>query len=106
MEDTSICSGVLTPNSCINLDAAQMLLGPRNKRLAPTQVTHSQKACSLHYEWDVEDFRVSGNLFHQGAVYLYTKEATEMFHQGATPHIRFFWGFFCQRLGSFQKQNL
>ena len=76
----------------MNLIDVEYLMAPRKKRSAPKHVAHvlDQTAWTLQCERDVGDFRISGYLFDQWAVYLYTRQADDMFVHGTTPHIHFF----------------
>lgn len=92
MENSGNHSQVLTPKRRINLADAMLVMAPRKKKFPPKNLTDflDQKAWTPQCEWDVGDFRVSGYLFDQGVVYLYTREADEIFLQGTTPNIRFY----------------
>ena len=99
-------SDVSTPKRCIKIDDEQLLKAPYRAITPPMNDSNflDQKVWSPLIEWDEWDvpyFRVSGYLFNQGTVWLYTRDVCEMFWQGYTPYIQFHaedWAYFRNKI--------
>ena len=108
--DEGIHSDVSTPKCRIEIDDEQMLKAPFRRIIPPMKDFLDLKVWNpviSWYEWHVPCERVSGYMFDQGTVWLYTRHDCELFVEAHTPYIQFHakdWAYFrniiCKELTS------
>ena len=113
--DEGTHSDVSTPKHRIEIDDEQLLKAPYRGITTPMKNPNFlyQKVWNPVIdwnEWDVPWDRVSGYMFDQGTVWLYTRHDHELFIENHTPHIQFHaedWAYFrntiCKELTSVEK---
>ena len=100
--DEGTHSDVSTPKHRIKIDDEQLLKAPYRGITTPMKNPNFlyQKVWNPVIdwnEWDVPWDRVSGYMFDQGTVWLYTRHDHELFIENHTPHIQFHaedWAYF------------